>query len=202
MRWGIAILAVLFACAAAAGKRAGADGSTQTGVVVVMQTGSSPTQLSQTYRVNVQDVTADGTMAVVTSSDGTSATDLARIMANDTRIVAAETNGGIHSPEILAQWITAFDGGGVPTVVDQPLVIPDQVDYGTTGALADGTGVTVAILDTGISTRHTALAGRVLPGWNFVNNSSDTDDAPAQVDSDGNGVADEAVGHGTAVAGI
>ncbi|HEU5424190.1 MAG TPA: S8 family serine peptidase, partial [Nitrolancea sp.] len=50
-----------------------------------------------------------------------------------------------------------------------------------------GAGVTVAVLDTGVSASHPELAGRVLPGYDFV------DGRP--------GAADDA-GHGTYVAGI
>jgi len=53
--------------------------------------------------------------------------------------------------------------------------------------LGDGHGVLVAVLDTGVSATHPALAGHLLPGWNFVDNSVNT--------------ADDA-GHGTFVAGL
>ncbi|MDI3339611.1 MAG: S8 family serine peptidase [Sphaerobacter sp.] len=51
----------------------------------------------------------------------------------------------------------------------------------------DGAPVVVAVLDTGVSPDHPDLAGRVLPGWNFV-----ADNADARDDA----------GHGTFVAGI
>jgi hypothetical protein len=51
---------------------------------------------------------------------------------------------------------------------------------------AQGAGVTIAILDTGVDTAHPDLAGNVVAGWNFYNNSADTNDA---------------YNHGTGVAG-
>lgn len=62
---------------------------------------------------------------------------------------------------------------------------------GTIGASAAwdfalGAGVTVAILDSGIDSSHPDLAGQLVPGWNFVDNNSNTADV---------------YGHGTAVAG-
>lgn len=51
---------------------------------------------------------------------------------------------------------------------------------------ATGTGVTIAILDTGVDVSHPDLADKIVPGWNFHNNTSN--------------IADD-YGHGTKVAG-
>jgi thermitase len=52
--------------------------------------------------------------------------------------------------------------------------------------LSIGTGVTVAILDTGVDSAHADLSARMAPGWNFYDNNADTSDVH---------------GHGTGVAG-
>lgn len=49
-----------------------------------------------------------------------------------------------------------------------------------------GANITIAIADTGIDPSHPDLAPRLIPGWNFFNNTSDASDVK---------------GHGTAVAG-
>ena len=56
----------------------------------------------------------------------------------------------------------------------------------TAWTYANGSGVTIAILDTGVDGTHPDLAGKMVPGWNFYNNNSDTSDVN---------------GHGTTVAG-
>ncbi len=49
-----------------------------------------------------------------------------------------------------------------------------------------GSGVTIAILDTGIDASHPDMVARLVPGWNFYDNTADTSDP---------------YGHGTKVAG-
>ena len=60
--------------------------------------------------------------------------------------------------------------------------------------VSTGAGVRVAVLDTGVDRQHPALAGRLLPGFDFV----DYDNDPSEEGSD----ADVAFGHGTHVAGL
>lgn len=61
-------------------------------------------------------------------------------------------------------------------------------------AMASGRGVTVAVLDTGIDLAHPALAGRLLPGWDFVD--GDADPSETALPTQGG------YGHGTHVAGL
>ncbi|MGL5003985.1 MAG: S8 family serine peptidase, partial [Casimicrobium sp.] len=56
-----------------------------------------------------------------------------------------------------------------------------------------GEGVKVAVLDTGVDTTHPALAGKLLPGFDFVDNDSDPSES-AQ--------ANFGYGHGTHVAAL
>ncbi len=67
---------------------------------------------------------------------------------------------------------------------------------------ATGKGVTVAVVDTGIS-NHWYFRDRIVPGgWDFIDNDNDPTDELAWLDDNGNGLRDEGWGHGTHVAGI
>ncbi|MBY0588732.1 S8 family serine peptidase [bacterium] len=77
---------------------------------------------------------------------------------------------------------------GAPTVQDtQAWSLINATQAFTNYSQYRGQGYSVAVIDTGVDYTHPALAGRVLPGWDFVNN-----DADAMDDN----------GHGTHVAGI
>jgi hypothetical protein len=78
-----------------------------------------------------------------------------------------------------------------------PALVPNDTYYGSEWHLQKinaptawntsvGTGVTVAILDSGIDATHPDLVGQLVPGWNFYDNNSNTADV---------------YGHGTLVAG-
>jgi subtilisin family serine protease len=69
-------------------------------------------------------------------------------------------------------------------------------------ARSKGAGILVAVLDTGADTAHPVLAGQTVPAWNYVDDTPDVSDVAQGLDSDGDGLRDEAVGHGTFVSGL
>ncbi len=87
----------------------------------------------------------------------------------------------------------------VPDLVVQEAAIPSDPLYSSQWALqaigapaawdqtTGSANVTVAVLDSGVDLSHPDLAANLVPGWNFVNNTSDPSDD---------------FGHGTHVAGI
>src|SRR5207248_7691126 len=68
--------------------------------------------------------------------------------------------------------------------------------------LSTGAGTTVAVLDTGVDPAHPALAGRLGPGWDYVDDDAQPQDVATGADGNGNGITDEAYGHGTFVSGV
>ena len=62
-----------------------------------------------------------------------------------------------------------------------------MIDAGSAWDSAQGNGVTIAILDSGVDTTHPDFQGRLVPGWNFYDNNDNVADVS---------------GHGTAMAGI
>ncbi len=61
-----------------------------------------------------------------------------------------------------------------------------KIGASTAWDYAQGNGVTIAILDSGVDTSHPDLQAQIVPGWNFYDNNNNVTDI---------------LGHGTAVAG-
>jgi subtilisin family serine protease len=75
-----------------------------------------------------------------------------------------------------------------------------QVDQAQ--AISQGQGVTVAVLDSGVDMTHPMLAGRLLPGYDFVDDDATPHEEFNGLDDDDDGFIDEIAGHGTHVAGV
>lgn len=111
------------------------------------------------------------------------------ITLTDTRRVHGWPNG------------TPGDSGTDAAVfTSQPVV--SRLNLTAAHARSQGTGVLVAVLDTGADVRHPALAGRTVAAWDYVGDDGDVADVAEGSDSSGDGVPDAAVGHGTFVSGM
>jgi thermitase len=103
------------------------------------------------------------------------------VYAERDRVVRAFSNDDYFND----QWGLFNDGHplfgpGDPAVHDADMDVPEAWDLST------GAGRVVAVVDTGVDPAHEDLGGRVLPGWDFVDNDP---------------YASDEIGHGTHVAG-
>ena len=118
---------------------------------------------------------------------------LAASLALQPGVLAAETNAVHANPEAKRLPIFKF-GNSVAEVGAQ--WAPAALRLSEAHALAQGQGVTVAVLDTGIDGTHAEFSGRLVPGHDFVDGDAD----PSEVGSFTAGVG--VYGHGTHVAGV
>ncbi len=116
--------------------------------------------------------------------------DMVGVLAAEPDVMIAESNPTHRSPEARknVSWFVGTQTAYAAQWAPQALHLPEAQ------ALAGGAGVRVAVLDTGVDFGHPALAGRLLPGRDFVDGDLDP--------SEGGGSANAAWGHGTHVAGL
>jgi subtilisin family serine protease len=108
------------------------------------------------------------------------------------RIVYAEPNLIGQAPEGTAR-VTWSAGIGADEYRTQ--WAPDVIRLAEAHQVSRGAGVTVAVLDTGVDATHPALAGKLLPGYDFVDNDANPDEI-------GTHEQNPTYGHGTHVAGL
>ena len=106
-------------------------------------------------------------------------------------VLEAEPNFVHQSPEArrVSSWAIGEPSAFTAQWAPQALRLPEA------HRLSTGAGVRVAVLDSGVDATHPALAGRLLPGFDFV----DFDTDPSEV---GSRAANLSFGHGTHVAGL
>jgi subtilisin family serine protease len=121
----------------------------------------------------------------------------------DPDVTSASANGVLAVPEAQGRSTMAF--------ADPSLQRPDREDQAAVGRIrasqawgrSRGQGIVVAVLDTGVDAGHPQLAGHIEPGGvDLVDADADPSDTPDGIDNDGDDLVDEAVGHGTFVAGL
>lgn len=123
-------------------------------------------------------------------------------LLSDARVSSVQPNYLMDTPE-SRQSSVGFNEG-----FKSPQDFWDQEVSGRLGLTAAhsvvrGDGVLVAVLDTGIDPNHVLFQGRIDPrGWDYVSGDADPTDGPTGVDSNHDGIPDEAAGHGSHVAGL
>ena len=116
--------------------------------------------------------------------------DVVAALAAEPGVLIAEPNQLHASPEATKNYVWAI--GSVTSFVAQ--WAPQAMRLPQAWQLSTGTGVRVAVLDSGVDRSHPWLASRLLPGWDFIDNDADPSEMGTR--------ADVNFGHGTHVAGL
>ncbi len=127
--------------------------------------------------------------------------ELADAMDRDLRLAFAELNYIGQTPEHSGQDSWAWGGPDSAPFTGQYAL--DALGLPPAHQLSQGAGTVVAVLDTGVDLDHPALAPHLTgTGTDLVDGDAWPDDQRNGLDDDGDGLFDEAAGHGTHVAGI
>lgn len=117
----------------------------------------------------------------------------------DAKVDALRREYDVKSAEPNATYEGLEPGKNVGWAIGDPQPLATQwaaqaIHLADAHRISTGAGIRVAVLDTGVDRQHPALAGKLLPGFDFV----DFDADPSDVGS----VANRSFGHGTHVAGL
>ncbi len=137
---------------------------------------------------------------LVRLAPGSSLTAAFDLLERDPRADRVALHHVGDAPEGDPATSTVLGGDILLAVAAQPALA--GLDLPGAHALATGSGVTVAVLDSGVDAAHPLLAGRLAPGRDFVDGDSDPTDERTHADTDGDGLVDEQFGHGTFVASL
>jgi len=139
---------------------------------------------------------------LVEVSPGVTADDFRDDLDDELEVEDADDDEGAGVPEGGGSTIPIFLGDDVAAIAAQPALA--AIGVATARARGyDGTGVIVAIIDTGIVASSPAIVGHLAPGGrDFIDGDFDPSDVGNGVDDDKDGLIDEGVGHGTFVASL
>ena len=170
-------------------------------ILLRLSPGATITAFNARYATTTLESIPSRNVYAVTVPPGMNEDSFAQEIRDDPEVQSADLN--FYASELPPDGSTQslfFRVGRAQYDADQsPSLVNAQVAWNS----ALGAGITVAVLDTGVDVSHPELANRIAPGgFNFLNNSTNTVDTPAGLDSDGDMVFDEFVGHGTLVSGL
>lgn len=176
-------------------------------LIVQLKSGADPAAVAVKAKVVLRDVTPNAPFALYGVTSGTADQAQRRLLQNKAAVVWAEDNAEAQNPETTAPRGTPpLKGSSLSVIGDHDELVARntnalaQVGWSSALAASPGRTVKLAILDSGLSRQQTGLWAKVAASYDVTGGNAD--DAPLGIDSSGNGIKDEAVGHGTMVAGI
>ena len=116
------------------------------------------------------------------------------------QIVYAEANYIGDIPEANPRGSWAWGGSDAAPANTQ--YASELLNLTAAHSASTGTGIVVAVLDTGVQLNHPFFGDALVAGYDFVDDDTVPDDVNEGIDSDGDNLLSEAAGHGTHVAGI
>ena len=161
-------------------------------VIVQTQPGEDAGSLNDDYHTTTYAQVSSRNVYALNTPAGIDERTFVHELQADPRVRYAEVDSRCTLPEVDGHHFHfAFDRGPNPgAYVNQGAYAQVNWPRG-----ARGSGVTVAVLDTGADLRHTALKGVFVPGFNALHSGADpldaADTSPAP-----------ALGHGTMIAGL
>ena len=187
-------LALAAACAAAgvmpAAQAANGAGAEPGEVLLVLQSGDGIGALQQRYGLSLISRFGARPIFRVKVPAGADAAQVAGALATQPGVLVADLNYRRASPESVKNNVLAI--GSAQGYAAQ--WADGAMGLSKVRGQANGQGVRVAVLDTGFDLNHPALAGRWLPGKDFVDGDLDP--------SESAGLPGDGFGHGTHVAGL
>jgi subtilisin family serine protease len=169
-------------------------------VIVEMAPGESIDSVDSLHGTRSIDWIPSLSAHLVTWDDARTADQVAAEIALDSDVDFAMPNISTGAPEVtffgrIYAWASAPPGS------DTTQWAANAIGLASAHNLSTGAGVTVAVIDTGIAASPT-FDGVIEPGIDFIDGDSVPGDDRDGIDSNANGLTDEAAGHGTHVAGI
>lgn len=134
--------------------------------------------------------------------------------AFEAALIAAHAASAVESPNGTTSFSTSGPSS-VPIInpAGSPTLVASQPAFGSLYGWISGlpptslstlfSDVVVAVLDSGVDSLHPLVAGRLHPASaDFVDPGTAPDDTADGIDQNGDGIVDEAYGHGTFIAGL
>jgi subtilisin family serine protease len=169
--------------------------------VIVWSAQDPGTQAQVESDYGLRQVGTVGEYCVCQITSGGDPEQLSQDLLLDPRVRWAQPNYSVETAEARGRsW--AFDDGHPDCSGYSDQSAARRLGLDAAHRISTGKDVVVAILDTGVDPEHPLLAGRLLTGCNLLDGSADVTEAPDGIDSNGNRLVDESLGHGTHVAGI
>jgi len=170
-------------------------------VVITVAKGAHADSIAASYSAVLVTSDPQTSMASLAPGQGDTPSSLLAELSADPRVSTSEPNVFFEPAEARQKSFAFDDGHETPSsYAAQPAA--SAMHFDLAHSIASGAGVRVAILDTGIDPTHPVFAGRIADTWDFIDDQPGAIDVQEGVDTNGDGVVDEAWGHGTHVAGL